>query len=163
MNKKILASVFVTLNVAPWLALFSYPAKTGLELYCSVPFEIKIVKQQSITLQGTIKTHYYPDRTAISFISGGLVQTATQLSGEKHWRINRRAELNYHLAEGYLHSLTQQVHPAFGDNLPQSLAETYLFPTYKKQHRDYYQLARLDNNDVIVSMAGMPRLYCHSQ
>lgn len=163
MTKKILITVFVSINIAPWLALFSFQDKTGLDLYCQVPFEIKIEKQQPVTLQGTIKTHYYPDRTAISFISGYLVKPTQVESEQTHWRINRRAEFSYQLAGDYLYSFTHQVHPAFGDNLSTPLAETYLFPTYKTQHRDYYQLTRLENQDVIVSIAGMPRLYCHSQ
>ncbi|MCE0798964.1 hypothetical protein LVQ77_01415 [Buttiauxella sp. S04-F03] len=163
MKKKAVVSLFITLNIAPWLALFALSPKSELDLYCQVPFNIRIEKQQSVKLQGAIKTHYYADRSAISFISGNLVQLQEDGSTEAIWRINRRAEFTWYMNQNYLHSITHEVHPAFGDNLPHSLAEAYLFPTYKVQHRDYYQLSRLANDDVIVSVAGMPRLYCHSQ
>lgn len=163
MKKKVMVTLLVSLNIAPWLALFTFSPQPKLDLYCQVPFNINIVKQQSITLQGAIKTHYYGDRSAISFISGNLVQYQNDGSEEASWRINRRAEFTYQMNKNYLHSYTHEVHPAFGDNLPHALAEAYLFPTYKTQHRDYYQLSRLDNDDVILSVAGMPRLYCHTQ
>lgn len=148
--------------LTPWLLLlFSFNNKS-VALSCVIPFHIEITQQQKMAMHGTLKTSFYDDLTAISFLSGYFHQANLEGNKDDFWRINRRAVARYEINNNYLHITTSEAHSGFGDTLPQSLSDTFIHPLFKSQHRDYLQLNYLPNNDVLIHATGMPPLYCHA-
>ncbi len=162
MNRNCFRVSLLVIFVAPWLVFWALFNNKAVTLSCIVPFHIETNKQPLMAMHGTLKTHFYQDLTAISFLSGYFQQKNPAGDKDDYWRINRRAVARYEINNNYLHATTYESYNGFGDNLPKSHSDNFLFPLFKSQHRDYLQLSYLPNRDVLINVAGMPPLYCHA-
>ncbi|OAT23924.1 hypothetical protein M977_00214 [Buttiauxella gaviniae ATCC 51604] len=161
--KRIL-SVFIlaVLLLSPWLVALKLDKRNGVELYCQVPYVLNSDKENSMQLKGTIKTHYYPDGSGIGILSGNMRYLAQGSSKPVNYTIHRNTRFSYQLDHSYITTHTKSMHPAYGENIPDAVANEYIFPSFKDHFKDYYQIQRTSNGDMIVSVANMPRLYCHT-
>lgn len=164
MKKLFLGLIVLALLLAPWLVSALYKkTNQGAELYCEVPYVIHSLKKQSMLLKGNIKVHYYTDGTGIAILTGAMYFREKEDSALKIYMVNRTSSLLYQIKNSYLVTHTEEVHPGYGENLPSKLENEFIFPVFKPNHKDYFQHQSLPNGDIIVSSAGMPRLYCHTR
>ncbi|MCE0811553.1 hypothetical protein [Buttiauxella sp. S04-F03] len=161
--KKVLLSILVlVLLVAPWLVVRHLDAHSSLAFYCQVPYAINSQKDDNMLLKGSIKTHYYANGSGIGILSGTMQYQAREGDKPALYTIHRNTRFNWKVSHSYITTHTDSMHPAFGENIPATLAEEFIFPSFKTKFNDYYQIEKIANGDSIVSVANMPRLYCHS-
>lgn len=162
MKKTFIALAALLLLALPWWVVSMLQKKTTLSLYCQVPYVINSNKEDSMLLKGSIKTHYYPNSKGIGILTGTMQFRAKGSDEIKNYTISRNTSYTYHLMDSYIITKTNEMHLGYGDNLPPTLEGEFLFPIFKKDYNDYFQFQRMANNDIMVSVASMPRLYCHA-
>lgn len=162
MRKVIVFFVLAALLLSPWLIVHKLNQRGKLTLNCQVPFTINSQKANSMLMDGMIKSHYYSNGRGIAILSGNLHFQPQGSSVRSSYTMHRNASFAYQQSHSYITTQTQEMHPAFGESIPDNLANEYIFPTFKAGFNDYYQIQKIANGDMMVSVANMPRLYCHT-
>lgn len=162
MKKALLSMLVLGLLVAPWLVVRHLEAHSNLAFFCQVPYAINSQKENKMQLKGTIKTHYYANGSGIGILSGVMHYQAQGSDKPTLYTIHRNTRFDWKANHSYITTHTESMHPAFGENIPQALADEFIFPSFKTDFNDYYQVEKIGNGDRIVSVANMPRLYCHA-
>lgn len=162
MKKVVIGLIALLLLAAPWWVIHTLQKKKVLSLYCQVPYVINSQKEDSMLLKGSIKTHYYPNSKGIGILSATMQFRAKDSDEVKNYTVNRNITYSYQLMDSYIVTKTDEMHLGYGNNLPEKLESEFVFPLFKKDYNDYFQVHQMANNDIMVSVASMPRLYCHS-
>lgn len=162
MKKIVITIIVVTLLISPWVVVNKIKHQTGLSLYCEVPFTINSQKSDTMLINGLIKTHYYPNGSGIGILSSNMHFQQRGNNNKISYTAHRNTRFTYEQSHSYITTHTQEMHPAYGESIPEPLANEYIFPSFKKGFNDYYQVEKMANGDMMVSVANMPRLYCHT-
>ncbi|UVC32089.1 hypothetical protein [Pantoea sp. SOD02] len=161
MRKLLIVIATITSLIAPWLVVKRMDQTANLTLNCVVPFTINSQKTNSMLMNGMIKSHYYSNGSGIGILSGNMHYRSKDSNATTSYSLHRNIRFTYQQSHSYVTTHTQEMHPAFGESIPENLADEYIFPSFKKGFNDYYQIHKMANGDMMVSVANMPRLYCH--
>jgi hypothetical protein len=163
MKKSLIISLSVVLLAAPWAGVWYKSKNSNLSLYCLIPYTLASDKNDNdMQLKASIKVHYYPSGSGIGLLGGNMKFTPKEGAGTQQYTVNRNSAFTYTLNNGYVVAKTYNIHAQYGEDVPKTLSDQYLFPSFKDNASDYYQLQKMANGDMMISVGNMPRLYCQS-
>lgn len=156
MRKALQAVVILLLFMLPWVLVLLVRPTEPVPQWCEVPYRIQNEGTPVGAIDAVLRNRFNANGSGASTLAG------TVTVGDRHYRLHRIAQSQWHRQGDFMMVTTRSVRIMADDTVPPVLASHILFSSLREGNTDYYQMYQLPNGDQVVNFSGMPRLYCHT-